>query len=279
MRRKGVRIAGILAVLPLDAFTGRPVRSNDFWVEIKGMGRPIRKQEGFYVFSGVVPVRDTGGAQPEQEEPFVCIRLWGRGYRRRELRQSVCAVCPGNPVVTVCMEPDRDYPFLPGTIFMEGRLGAGTSVLAAAAGRGNGLCLAADYRAGEKMISIYGGEKRDFSGCAFYMAEADGGQQGDWIFLDGRKSSEVGSYGLAEAGSYRLEIPAARSRCKAKTRLFPAFARQASEETERYFLAFPVSGITDAERGSELICRVENGASVTEHRLQVRPGERVSRDF
>ncbi|MDE6420083.1 MAG: hypothetical protein K2K87_06105, partial [Lachnospiraceae bacterium] len=40
-----LRIGGMLAVLPIDVFTGKVIGTRDFSVEIKGARPPVRKQD------------------------------------------------------------------------------------------------------------------------------------------------------------------------------------------------------------------------------------------
>lgn len=222
------------------------------------------------MFPNALPEKIIGNPVEEAESGLV-IRLRGQGYRDRDIRRPAGSVRAENPVLVVRMEPDREYPFLPGTIFLQGKLEADTRLLAAAAVPEDGLFLAEDYGVREQTISIYRGGERDLSGCLFYVTEADDGQQGDWISVERPEPSK--------AGSYRLCAPSDRGRNRAKTRLFPAFSAETGETPEPYFLAFPVSEAADREREYDLVCRVEKRGSAKEHRLRVRPGETLTRDF
>ncbi len=155
-----LRITGILAVLPIDRFTGRAIAARDFSVEIEGAGRPVRKPDGFFVFSGIL-------------SPPVTVRLSGRGFQEKLLRVPAETVNRVNPVLTVRMEPDRNYPFPARTLFLEGTLAENMRLSAALWQREGAYRLSADYRAGEGTAAVYRGAERNLTGCTFYMAREE----------------------------------------------------------------------------------------------------------
>lgn len=261
-------ITGVLAVLPVDAFTCRPVRSGDFAVEVAGGGRPARKAEGFYVFSGVLPERGPQGMAGVESD--LCISLWGGGYQRKELRIPISSVSPRNPLVTVRMEPGRDYPFPPGTVFLAGNLAANTSLLAAAGKQGGGLSLTADCSAGDETLSIYRERGQDLSGSRFYVTDRETGAE-EWI--------SPGMPTESDGGAYRMHSAVSGSFSKAKARLLFAFEKCASERPEPYFMAFPISGTMDEKENIDIICRVIKNKNVEKYKFHTRPGEIVEQDF
>lgn len=273
-----LRITGILAVLPIDRFTGRVITARDFSVEIEGAGRPVRKPDGFFVFSGIL-------SSP------VTVRLSGRGFQEKLLRVPAGAVNRVNPVLTVRMEPDRNYPFPAHTLFLEGTLAGNMRLSAALWQREGAYRLSADYRAGEAAAAVYRGAERNLTGCIFYMAreedmprmgsacrdndaprmggacrdnDAPHGGSGDRTedkAADGERAAGNAQEGSlsgewialgepedAACGRYRLNAPAAHDYDRAGTYLLPAVAREAGQDAERYFLAFGPA----AEKGGNM---------------------------
>lgn len=253
-------------MLPVDAFTCRPILDRTFAVEIAGGGCPVKKAEGFYVFRGVLPEHGQPGAAKENGE--LCVSLRGAGYQRRELRIPVSSVSRKNPLLTVRMEPDKDYPFPPGAVFLEGTLAADTAFLAAAERQGGGLSLTADCLAGDKTLSVYREMGQNLSGSRFYMTDKE---KEAWI--------SFGMPVVSGESTYRLHSAVTGSFSKTKTRLSFAFERAAAKKSEAYFAAFPLPGIMDKKTDVDIICRVKSDKGVEEYKFRTRPGETVRQDF
>lgn len=354
--KSGLHIGGVLAVLPIDAFTGQPVRTRDFTVEIDGERPPVKKSDGFFVFSRAV--RDRGGGlvplqaqnvgavpgkgccpprgqsvgtvsgigccptqvqsvdavpekdccPPQGKAGAVTIRLSGRGYRDTVVHREITGM-PGaaggrtgaqTPVLMIPVNPGRDYRFLPDTVFLEGRIPAGSCLKAAFLQKAGCLRLAQDYRAGSvEMFLCANGQKDTAGGFAFVCGESvlsgkaeyceteEFALSGKAEYCTGEESDLSGKAGQAGSGEFcllgartgagggcLLQKPLTQDYDGKKTCLYPARMQEAGEREEDYFFAFPAS-----EPSGVLYCRLETAESIREYRLPVRGAETKRMDF
>ncbi len=311
-----IMITGVLAVLPIDGFTGKPICRSDFLTEVQGVQAPVRKRDGFFVFPGALP-------EPEKENGAVLtVRLAGQGFQEACLHIPAASVRREQPVLTVRMKPDRDYPFGPHTLFLEGRLAEGIRLTAAPLQRAGSLRLSQDYHAGEKTIAVYGGAEKNLTGSTYYLAEEgphrSGGKPSDpGEIQGGGKPSDPGEiqgggkpsdpeetqYGEGRVSDsrmrrgdwitldardevrpdgYRLRSGAAQDFSKSAARLFPAAVQEESNLPQHYFFAFPGNGESEGggKKGSvEVLCRTQKQEDGKEYRFLLSEGEPCVRDF
>ena len=281
-----LRIGGVLAVLPIDAFTGKTILTRDFTVEIKGVRPPVRKQEGYFVFSGVPAVC----AEKGMDSFTVCLR--GRGYQEAVLHVPTASVSPINPVITVRMNPDASYPFPPHTVRIVGRLSGNCCLRAACLHSEGSLRLAEDYHAGEETIVLYRGGRSNLTGGLFYIekeraATENSTARGCFLLLGEAERGGTGRYRLAE--------PLKDSFGRPEARLYPARMQTAMEREAHYFFAFrgekAAQGSADPDgrgtvpdgkgtkTGCAMLCIVETTEGRKEYRFCVQNGETRIMDF
>ncbi|MCM1538843.1 MAG: hypothetical protein NC254_10655 [bacterium] len=225
------RICCLLAVLPLDAFTGKPIPARDFIVEIDGARPPVRKRDGFFVFlQGRHSCPGQESPPPEKEDALI-VRLKGRGYQEAVLHVPVGFSASESPVITVRMNPDASYPFPAQTICMAGRLSEHCCLRAALLQKKSSLRLAEDYHAGEEWLCVYRGEQTSPAGGLFYIeAGAVCGGCGEFVLFSEAESGET--------GRYRLSAPMTGNYDRRTARLYPARMQKTGEREESYFFAF-----------------------------------------
>lgn len=270
-----LQIGGVLAVLPMDAFTGKTILAKEFVVEIDGTRPPVRKRDGFFVFSHVLTARGKKEGTPPQKEGVVTVRLKGRGYQESVLHVPLAGISSENPVITVRMHPNASYPFPPHTICMEGRISENCILSAALLKKECSFRLAEDYHAGGEIIAVHQGERRNLTGGYFYLEAESDRVCGSFLLLN-----EVWS---GRTGSYRLSAPLPDSYDKKTTRLYPARMQEAGNRAASYFFAFDgkgaVPGAKGAKAGCDILCRTETPERVEEYRFFVGDGGTRVMDF
>ncbi|MCM1103319.1 MAG: hypothetical protein NC409_04355 [Clostridium sp.] len=295
MRSVG-RICCMLAVLPVDGFTDRPILARDFTAEVDGARPPMRKRDGFFVFSQGRHFCPGQESPPPEKEDALTVRLKGRGYQEAVVHVPVGFSAPKSPVITVRMNPDVSYPFPAQTIRLAGRLSEHCCLRAALLQKKSSLRLAEDYHAGEEWICVYRGEQTSLAGGLFYIeAGAACGGCGEFILFSDAESGE--------AGRYRLSAPMTGNFDRRTARLYPARMQKTEEREETYFFAFRTDkgaasdvpagghyrvaedrapdsgGKAPAQTGCDMLCRVETADGIKEHRFFAACGETKKMDF
>lgn len=216
-----------LVILPTDEFTGKIIKNPDFEVWAEGAGRPVRKPEGFWVFT------ETFGEE-------VCVGMRGYGYREMRVSVSLPALKRQNPVVKIIVKPDRNYSFPAGTVYMEGTLPKHSVLLAAGKSHSHAEKLRADCNEGDEILAVYQEVPRDIGDMTCLLADRkeESGNE-DWVRLLAPLDFERGIYPLQE--------PVRCFHGRAKTRLFPAVRHETDLHGTDYFLAIP------SERGMEQV--------------------------
>ena len=288
-----LQIGGVLAVLAIDAFTGKIILNRDFTVEIAGAHPPVRKRDGYFVFSHVLHARGKKEDGLSWEEPVLSVRLGGSGYQEKVIRVSAASVSATDPVVTVRMYPDASYPYPPSAVCMEGRLSAGCILSAALLQKESSLRLAEDYHAGGGTIAVYRGDRCNLTGSLFYLetehpvsapgernAAQNDGAGGCFLSL---REAECGG-----TGRYRLSAPLPEGARRTTARLYPACMHRSGEQEAHYFFAFPIKkaaqgsggpGGKEAKTGCDILCRLETPKGIKEFRFFVENGETRIMDF
>lgn len=287
-----IRIGGVLAVLPIDAFTGKTILTRDFTVEIKGVRPPVRKQDGYFVFSDVPTACAEKGMDSSGKGTVVAVWLRGRGYQETVLHVSTASVSPIDPVITVRMNPDASYPFPPHTVRMEGRLSVNCCLRAACLHREGSLRLAEDYHAGEETVALYRGGRSNLTGSLLYIEKEPAAMENNaacGCFL------LLGEAERGGTGRYRLAEPLKDSFGRLEARLYPARMQTTKEREAHYFFAFhgekaarrsadpdgkgTVPDGNGTKTGCDMLCLVETTEGIKEHRLFVENGEMRVMDF
>lgn len=265
------KLSGILAILPIDSFTGRPVTAKDFTVTLNGAPWILKKPDGFYIFDNALP-------PAPQDTADICIRLCGNGYQETTVTTTTDAVDHKHPVILVRVNPDCSHPFPPETVFLKGTLGMGVRLSAALIQKERALHLARDYNAGEDYIAIYQTVYRDLAQSALYITDMDAAA-GIWIWL---KSADT-SVSLRRS-MYLLEDSMPQDWQKTSACLYPAVVQNVSNvdntATARpYCFAFRCipqkGGICEAK----IVCRATCGDKSAAYEFAVTAGKTILKDF
>ena len=100
--RERADIVTSFIILPVNAFSGKPITDSDFCVQAAGEKKPLVKADGYRVFTK---------AQKNPAE----VALFGAHFQTKRITVPLTQAEETPPVFTVFVMPDRSYPFPPGT--------------------------------------------------------------------------------------------------------------------------------------------------------------------
>ncbi len=239
-------------ILPIDAFSGKPITDPDFCVQAAGEKKPLVKADGYRVF------------MKAQKNPAE-VALFGTYFQTKRITVPLAQEEGMPPVLTVFVLPDRSYPFPPGTAFLEGKRKERAALEIAGDCRRARVKLRLDAVQGERRIALYQQEQKNLSGRTFLLTDPGKGGPGEWVKALSLESLHSDLYLLEEA----LQYPHA----KIGTHVIYAQRYEAGAAEKSYFAAFPsvrgeapffVYGRLKArDESRESVCRLKAGGSQT----------------
>ena len=218
-----VRYRVSLVLTLVDDFSNKVIAGSGFRVWIPGEKPPVRKPEGYYIFTNL---------QGPEAQVFIEAGL----YESR----AVTAELGGVPYtsIKVRLTPNRNYPMPRDTTCVEGRAEPGSLIRILCPEDSRPLKLIYDYeRGGEKdglQISLYHPENGDIEGKVLYITNENTGSE---FFRVLQRTGKNGDYALEESLSadYR----------KIGTTVLLAAGGRADDEGA-FFLPIPnVTGVTN----------------------------------
>lgn len=199
-----------VAVMVLDDFTGRPIRSPDLEVTAAQVsGLPVRKQDGYFLFLDCdAPALD------------IAARAWA--YHPGTVRVEPATLPPLHPVIKLRLTPNRNYAIPQQTTCLEGEAPAGSQIRVICANDPRPLRLLYDYKrsgeAGGRLIQLYTHGPGDLDGRLFALMGKAGEAS---AFFQVRETLD------AEEGRYLMDAPLERDQKKAGTTILPVSAARA----------------------------------------------------
>ena len=212
---------------------------------------PIRKQEGFYVFTNLA-------------DSIARIFVEGACYQKEQRTVDLKQIDRANPVVKIRLLPNRSYPLSEGTIRLTAALPRGAVFSAFCESGSDYKKLLADYEKGSEQICLYQTEREELEGKGCWIAGKE--QKREFVRLGQRIDSEKGMYLFAQA-------PKAGYR-KIGTRIYPVSTICTSEEGE-WFL--PLKSYGEAQ--VEYTCMMELDGQRTERKILLKAGKENYLDF
>ena len=234
-----------LVVQLYDDYTGRRITSPEVCVTAEDGRKPVRKQEGFLVFTNL-------------EGPAV--RLSAESALYQPQRLWVKAASPGQkaPCIKLRLKPGRCYPFPAGAAFAAGRMQPGDRVLLIP--KDTGVCFRLLYDAdkGQDALHIFHGRKQELEGKK--MAVWEKGRILQIITL--AAASPEGEE------AFMLQEPLQEDCKKASVRLYPVAEAEADEGGE-IFLA--VGNLKEPQ--TMLLQVIRQGKRLLEYSFMLEPGK------
>ncbi|MEG0779884.1 MAG: hypothetical protein RR092_05580 [Oscillospiraceae bacterium] len=219
------------AVIVIDDFTGRPITGAQVAVTAEGMGKPVRKQDGYFLFLDCTA-------------PTLAITARALTYHPCTVQVALSALPPLRPVVKIRLTPNRSYRIPQQTTCLEGTASPGANLRVFCENDPRPLRLLYDYakggEAGGRLIHLYDPTASDLEGKQFALLRK-GEDKADFF--------EVQELQEGEEGACLMTAPLERDCKKAGTTILPVTMAQADEKG-MFFL--PLKGIA----ATEYQCRV-----------------------
>ena len=234
------------AVLFVDSFTGRCIRSQDLDVRGAEMTTaPVSKQDGWYLFLNY-------------EGEKLTVTASGRMYSEKTVEISCRELSPLNPVVRIRLDPNRSYPAPPNTTFLEGRVQPEQQICVWCRNDPHTVLLSRDYSGKQNEIGLYDPSGTQLAGRSFALLRK--GAKKAELFTLTQCAGE-------EEGSYLLTAPLKNSCKKTEATVFPVYTTQ-SDRMGQYFLLLPGMGT------EKLSCRIRiSGGNAKEYTAELEPGK------
>lgn len=196
-----------LVLMLIDDFNNKVILGSNARLWIPGAKAPIRKAEGYYVFSNL-------------EDRQVRIFIEAGLYESRTLQIKLDS--EGYTFLKVRMTPNRSYPVPKDTTCVEGRAAPGSTVRIVCLEDSRPLKLIYDYERGgsdSKKISIYHQETTDIEGKVLYIENGKSGAEFFRVLQRQEKS-----------GDYTLEQPLTANYKKIGTTVYLVYSGTADEK-------------------------------------------------
>ncbi len=220
-----------LAVLLIDDLTGMPVRGSNARAWIEGEKPPIKKNDGWSVFTDLCP----GSFE-------LCAE--GGHYIRQQISITIAA---GEILTrTIRLKPARTYPVPPGCLRIEGRSEPGAEITVYAQDKQSAFKLLADAKQGSTQLQVFHADTVNLSGSLFRLITSDG--ESENVTLE---SGQPGA-----ENTYELKQPLEYGHPRVGTSLIPASSAIA-DENGRFFLV-----LKRCPGNSKIICRSKGTAEI-----------------
>ena len=199
-----------LAISLIDDVTGNAVTGSNARAWIPEEKPPVRKSDGWFVFTDLTPGRYTIFAE-------------GGKFQRQS---ADCDISGGGyQTITMRLRPARTYPDIPGYLRIEGRAEAGAEITVYVTDKQTAFKLLADAEKGGTGIHIFHGENENLAGGTFRLLASDG--EGENVTV---LSADENDRML-----YRISVPLERDYPRLGTVLVPTASTRADEKG-RFFL-------------------------------------------
>lgn len=191
-----------LAVLLIDELTGRAIMGSNARAWIEKEKPPIKKGDGWFVFTDLLPGKYTVLAE-------------GGQYQR--LAVECTAESDDLQTLRLRLKPAKTYPLTYGCLLIEGRAEPGAEITVYIPDKKNTVKLLGDADRGSEMLTVFHAGDVNLEGGTYHILSSDG--TGENVFF-GAKTDE---------NTYRLNAPLAYDYQRIGTILVPASVTSADK--------------------------------------------------
>ena len=213
MAEDRIRIQVSLAVMFVDRFSFRPVTGPVLQVRLEEGEKPVRKAEGYYIFTNL-------------REKEATLSVQGGGYLPVTCKLPV-GMPQGGKVTKIFLDPGPDYRWIQGSTGIYGKMAPGTVRCLYDPAAKDYRKLNQDYGGGEE-IAVFSRDRENLEGQSFVID----GSKDICICLKEQLDEEKGIYRIEPLSGVKLK--------KVSTRLLPVY--RACSDREGHFLAPLPSG-------------------------------------
>ena len=217
-----------LAVLLTDDLTGKPVTGSNARAWIENAKPPIKKNDGWFVFTDL-------------ENKEYTLLAEGGHYQR----SSVSFTAKNGPLqtMTIRLRPARTYPAPPGCLRIEGQADPETEIIVYVPDKQSAFKLLADAPEGTDEITVFHSDALSLEGGMFCLLSADGSSENFTIkgTVPGREHC------------YRIDPPLSRSYPRVGSYMVASYAVSADSKG-KFFLI-----LKDYKAGSNIVFLSDGG--------------------
>lgn len=248
-----IRIHVSLIVGLTDSFTGKKPVTSQIMVSVEGSAPPVRKKEGYYVFTNL-------------DRDVVTVIVVSPVYQQVKKRVVLSELDNKEPFLGISLLPGRLYPNRDGATIVYGKTKPLREISFAAVDGSAFYRLMSDYE-GEhcRELTIFNPRSEDFTGRSFLMW-----QKG----IREYETAHIGKAAHLSQEIYTLEQPLERRYKKADTKLYQLYVCSADEEGNYYLMIPSLTG-----EKIEFMCTWQTDKKQENIKFDVVVGKENKKDF
>ena len=220
-----------VAVFLTDDVTGTPVTGSNARAWIPGEKPPIKKNDGWFVFTDLSPGRYSIFAE-------------GGKFQRQSAECDICDI--GYQTITIRLRPSRTYPDIPGYLRIEGKAEADAEITVYVQDKQSAFRLLADAEKDSTVIYVFHSENDNLEGGSFRLMASDGGGENVTV-LSGDKDNRM---------MYKLSRPLERDYPRVGSVLVPVASARADDKG-RFFLV-----LRGSSSSARIICEASGSRNI-----------------
>lgn len=246
-----VKIRVSLAVLLVDDFTDKFIISPMVKVSVEGQQKPIRKAEGFYIFTNL-------------SQALIKVIAEGYCYFREEKIVDLRCLDKAEPVIKMRLRPNQCYRGISKAISLSVNLPEHTRFSAFYEGSNMYKRLLRDYEKDNPSIMLYQGDEEELEGKMCCITAKDGTYERFCLGAAIDKENAI----------YFLEQKPSNSYKKIETKIYPAAFLESEKEGE-YFVLLKGYG----EKALTYTCILEQETKKSKRKIELKVGKENREDF
>lgn len=184
-----------IVLVPIDDFTDEVIidKAVDIKIEGNSMKRPIKKQEGFFVFTNI-------------NEKNIAITIKSYYYNSAKLEVDIEKLNKLNPVVKVRLKPNSKYKFPKGITCINGKTEPNTSIKIIYRCKNNLFMLFEDNVREDSKLKIYNPLNIDLEGKSFLIGEKSKKEKEEFNIIEFNEESSMYLLDQQLKKSYKKEV-------------------------------------------------------------------------
>ena len=184
-----------IVLVPIDDFTDEVIidKAVDIKIEGNSMKRPIKKQDGFFVFTNI-------------NEKNIAITIKSYYYNSAKLEVDIEKLNKLNPVVKVRLKPNSKYKFPKGITCINGKTEPNTSIKIIYRCKNNLFMLFEDNVREDSKLKIYNPLNIDLEGKSFLIGEKSKKEKEEFNIIEFNVESSMYLLDQQLKKSYKKEV-------------------------------------------------------------------------
>lgn len=184
-----------IVLVPIDDFTDEVIIDKAIDIKIEGndMKRPIKKKEGFFVFTNI-------------NEKNIVITIKSYSFNPAKLEIDIEKLNKLNPVVKVRLKPNSEYKLPKGITCLNGKTEPNTTLKIIYRCKNNLFMLFEDNVKGDSKLKIYNPLNIDLEGKSFFIGEKSNKEKEEFNIIDFNEENNMYLLDRQLKKSYKKEV-------------------------------------------------------------------------